>query len=121
MKSPWLTTVVSRQPELTLNRPIDWFGGVTVSPTLWSVERRSAKLWMSTESDRMVGLRYAHPDGTESYCYNTKFADVRWQTGPTVHTSTMGELEILLPAPSSGIPLHPTEDWTQKQGDYFSG
>ena len=68
----------------------------------------------------MVGLRYAHPDGTESFCYNTKFADVRWRVDQEEHSSQMGELEVLLPSPCAGVPLHPAEGWTQKQGDYFS-
>ena len=66
----------------------------------------------------MVGLRYAHPGGEESYCYNTKFADVEWTTPTDQYTSTLGELEVLTPEPVADIPLHPSPDWTQAQGDY---
>ena len=38
---------------------------------------------------------------------------------PTGHyTSTLGELEVLTPEPVADIPLHPSPDWTQAQGDY---
>ena len=117
-RSPWLSTAVARRPDLSLNRPGAWFGGVEVSPTHWTLVRKNARLQMHTTPTRMVGLRYAHPDGTESYCYNTKFADVSWQVGSDIHTSTMGELEVLTPEPVEDTPLHPTADWSQSLGDY---
>ena len=119
LKSPWLTTLVSTAPDRALNRPGSWFGGVTVSPTHWSVRRRGATLEMATDPERMVGLRYAHPDGTESYCYNTKFARVQWAVDGTTHTSQLGELEVLTPEPVEGIALHPNPEWNQEQGDYI--
>ncbi len=118
VKSPWLSTVVSRNPDLTLNRPTSWFGGVEVTPLSWTLRRPSSTLSMRAVSHRMVGLRYAHPDGEESYCYNTKFADVEWTTPTGHYTSTLGELEVLTPEPVADIPLHPSPDWTQAQGDY---
>ena len=66
----------------------------------------------------MVGLRYAHPNGDESYCYNTKFAEVEWTTSAGRYRSNLGELEVLTPEPVADIPLHPSPDWTQAQGDY---
>ena len=49
---------------------------------------------------------YAHPGGEESYCYNTKFADVERTTPTDQYTSTLGELEVLTPEPVADIPLH---------------
>jgi hypothetical protein len=116
--SPWLSTIVARQPEVNLNRPTDWFGGAEVNPTSWHLHRRRASLEMQVPAHQMVGLRYGHPDGKESYCYNTKFASVRWAVGTTTYTSTMGELEVLTPTPVADIPLHPGPRWSQSQGDY---
>lgn len=118
LKSPWLSTVVARNPEVTLNRPSSWFGGVEVTPLSWTLRRGDSTLSMHAEVSRMVGLRYAHPGGDESYCYNTKFATVEWTTSEACHTSRLGELEVLTPDPVPDIPLHPGPSWTQAQGDY---
>ena len=120
LKSPWLSTVVSRNPTIALNQPNHWFGGVDVTPLSWRLHRSDSTLSMRTEASRMVGLRYAHPSGEESYCYNTKFAEVDWLTPNGQFTSTLGELEVLTPEPVDGIPLHPRKDWTSAQGDYRS-
>ena len=67
-----------------------------------------------------AGLRYAHPDGRESYCYNTKSADVALTAGGRTYTSRQGELEVLFPEPLDGVPLHPTPGWDPGAGDYRS-
>ena len=118
LKSPWLSTVVGRNPDLALNTPSSWFGGVEVTPLSWRLTRGLTTLAMRTGVERMVGLRYAHPNGEESYCYNTKFADVELSTAHGQYRSTLGELEVLTPEPVADIPLHPSPGWTQAQGDY---
>jgi len=71
-------------------------------------ERRGAPLHVRMELDpsHAVGLRYLHPDGQVSYCYNAKDATVVLTRGGHRSTSTAGELEFLFPAPIDGIPLH---------------
>ena len=120
MRSPWLTTVVSRNPHIELNKPTSWFGAVDVGDAHWNVQRKSAHLTMQSTVDKWVGLRSEHPDGAESYCYNTKFARVSWRVGQDEFTSKLGELEILTPTPLPNVQLHPPPNWTQKLGDYFS-
>ena len=118
LKSPWLSTVVGRNPDVALNNPSSWVGGVEVTPLSWKLAKGSTVLSMRTQAKRMVGLRYAHPNGEESYCYNTKFAEVEWTTTGGRYRSNLGELEVLTPDPVADIPLHPSPDWTQAQGDY---
>ena len=72
------------------------------------------------DGSEWVGLRYRHPDGKASYCYNTKFADVRLRVGQQTHTSRCGELEILLPEPRAEVRLHPHPDWVPADGIYRS-
>ncbi len=116
--SPWLSTLVARNPDHDLNGLGHWFGGARVGPDFWTLRAGGCSLQMRCEASTYVGLRYAHPDGSESYCYNTKFADVHWSTPKNQHTSSMGELEILTPTPLPEIPLHPTVDWDPGQGPY---
>jgi len=123
--SPWLTAVVARGPDLARNGLRHWLGAGTVEPGRWAVSwpgphRRRASLEMRTDPAAYAGLRYAHPDGRESYCYNTKFADVTWTVGATSATSRCGELEVLYPQPLSGMPVHPAPGWTASDGDYRS-
>jgi hypothetical protein len=118
LQSPLLSTVVARGPDLELNRPAHWFGGATVTPTSWTFEHGDNKLEMNAVHSQYVGLRYTHPNGRESYCYNTKFAEVKWTVGDKHFTSTLGELEVLFPEPLEGVPLHPTPDWDPGKGDY---
>jgi hypothetical protein len=75
----------------------------------WRVTIGSARgpLEVDWELDpgQTAGLRYVHPDGKVSYCYNTKFATVRARFGEVVLTSGQGELEFLTPEPTPGIDL----------------
>ncbi|MCB9688875.1 MAG: hypothetical protein H6735_27790, partial [Alphaproteobacteria bacterium] len=123
--SPWLTVVVGRRPEIRRNRLRHWLGAGEVSTDAWvvrwpGVHRRRASLEMRCDPSTYAGLRYLHPDGRESYCYNTKFADVRWSVGSETWTSRCGELEVLVPEPLPQIPLHPTPGWDGREGDYRS-
>ena len=121
--SPWLSSLVVRDPDLERNHLLHWLARTEVSHERWSVRwpRRlgpSVALTLTAPRDSYVGLRYAHPGGAESYCYNTKFADVRLEVGREAWTSRCGELEVLFPEPLDGVALHPSPDWTQ--GDYRS-
>jgi len=118
--SPWLSTVVGRAPDHDLNRLQHWFGGTEVNGDSWQLTKGPCALRMTCDPSTYVGLRYLHPDGTESYCYNTKFADVRLYTRQGVPSSSMGELEILTPQPMPEIPLHPPMDWSRDAGPYRS-
>ena len=118
IKSPWLSTTISRNPDLELNRPQHWFDHATLTPSSWTLKGKGYGLEMNAQAEQMVGLRYQHPNGTESYCYNTKFAAVTWHVGEDTFQSTKGEFESLFPTPVKGIPLHPSADWDQTQGDY---
>jgi hypothetical protein len=123
--SPWLTGVVGTGPDIERNRLRHWLGAGSVAPERWSARwrgprRRQAELVMTTDPSGYAGLRYAHPDGRESYCYNTKFADVSWTVDDRRYTSRCGELEVLFPEPLPGIDLHPAPGWTAADGDYRS-
>lgn len=122
--SPWLTAVVGHSPDITKNRLRHWLGAGTVTLDRWTAQWSrpggGVRLDMSTSVQAYAGLRYVHPDGRESSCYNTKFADVVYEVGRERFTSRCGELEVLLPEPAPGIPLHPSPDWDRSQGDYAS-
>jgi hypothetical protein len=123
--TPWLTSVVSRRPDLDRTALRCWFGAGTVTPTTWTARwsaphLRRAELMMTADPASYAGLRYVHPDGRESYCYNTKFARVTLRVGGQVHTSRQGELEVLFPEPLPEIALHPTPGWDFAAGDYRS-
>ena len=123
--SPWLTAVVGAGPDIERNRLRHWLGAGEVSPGRWAarwggLRRRRAELVMTADPAGYAGLRYAHPDGRESYCYNTKFADVSWTVDEQRYTSRCGELEVLFPEPLPDVPLHPAPGWTAADGDYRS-
>lgn len=120
--SPWLTAVVGRAPDVHKNRVRHWLGAGDVALDRWTAHwrRGGVRLEMSCDPADYTGLRYLHPDGRESFCYNTKFAQVRWEVGDQAFTSRCGELEVLLPEPAPDIPLHPSPDWDPSQGDYTS-
>lgn len=124
--SPWLSSVVGRNPSVHRNAVRDWMAASpVVTNTSWSLawtspRRGTTSLSMTANPEGYAGLRYEHPDGRFSYCYNTKFADVRWEVGAQTLTSRCGELEILTPEPIDDIALHPSTDWEASQGDYRS-
>ncbi|MBX2802989.1 MAG: hypothetical protein KTR31_35225 [Myxococcales bacterium] len=126
MITPWLTVVVGRNPDVYRNRPRDLWRASTITAHGWRASfgrglRVPAQLCLQARPDQFVGLRYLHPDGATSYCYNTKFAEVRWAVGRRAFDSRCGELELLGPDPMPGVVLHPDPDWSQADGDYFSG
>ena len=118
LKSPWLSTTIARNPDHDFNQPNRWFDDVTLTPTSWTLQGSNHCLHMQTQPEHMVGLRYAHPNGNESYCYNTKFASVLWEVGGSKFQSNKGEFESLFPDPVANIKLHPTPGWDPSQGDY---
>ncbi len=81
---------------------VDWPVWVASAPT------RGPRVQLRMELDPVhtAGLRYLHPDGTVSYCYNAKDADVVLRRGGQRLRSRLGELEFLFPDPVPGIPLH---------------
>lgn len=121
--SPWLSAVVCRNPFARNNGIRHLLTRTEVRPWQWSIgwsrlHRGSLQLELAAPAERFVGLRYAHPDGSESCCYNTKFAVGVLQAGGAEHTTRTGELELLFPEPQPGVPLHPSPGWTQRDGDY---
>jgi hypothetical protein len=122
--SPWLTSVVGRSPDVAKNRLRHWLGSGTVALDRWTARwprpGGGVRLEMTTAPEAYAGLRYVHPDARESFCYNTKFADVIWEVERRRFTSRCGELEVLFPEPAPGIRLHPSPDWDASQGDYAS-
>ena len=122
-RSPWLSTIVARNPLVRNNGLRHWLTRTEVQPGHWSVgwtrlHRGAMQLEMGAPPERFVGLRYGNPDGTETCCYNTKFAVTAFQAGKSMHTSRHGELEFVFPEPLKGIPLHPSPDWSSRDGDY---
>jgi hypothetical protein len=120
--SPWMSGVVYRDAARAVdhNRKRDWFARAVVEPRRWVLPYRDFSLEMDGGSEAYAGLRYRHPDGKESYCYNTKFAVVKVRDGDRVVTSQAGEHEVLYAHPLPAVPLHPSESWTQSDGDYQS-
>lgn len=121
--TPWLTSVVGEGPRLRRNQLHRMVGASTVTDTSWEARwrgRAPARLRFTSAPHAFVGLRYRHPDGAASYCYNTKFAHVEYDVEGRAHRSSQGELEILRPHPRDDIPLHPDPDWRAADGDYRS-
>lgn len=123
--SPWLSSVVCRNPFARNNGLRHLLTRTDVRPWQWSIgwtrlHRGALQLELAAPAERFVGLRYAHPDGSESYCYNTKFAVGVLEAGGQQHTTRMGELELLFPTEQAGVALHPTAGWSQGDGDYRS-
>jgi len=118
--SPWLSLAVLRfaRHELSFNQPRAWITpSAVVDFPRWQVTFRGADYVLRTSweapPETFVGLRYLHPDGKVSYCYNSKFASVRAELIPRTESGrgvTMngrnGELEFLFPQPLADIPLH---------------
>jgi hypothetical protein len=112
VKSPWLSMAVLRADEREYGfRSLRHFvtRHAVVELPRWRVslgsERGALVTEWSLDPEQTVGLRYLHPDGKVSYCYNTKFAEVRVGFGDLQLTSDQGELEFLYAQPVDGIPL----------------
>ncbi len=116
--SPWLSAAVGRRAgrDLEWNRPLGWLArGSSVDFPRWRLRlsqggSRLEADWEANPAD-LAGLRYFHPDGRVSYCYNTKYArlDVRLTESDGRQarlSSRAAELEFLYPEPVPGIPLH---------------
>lgn len=116
--SPWLSAGVGRRggADLEWNRPLGWLArGSRVEFPRWRLRlaRGASRLAADFEASPadLAGLRYFHPDGRVSYCYNTKYARLDAQIteadGRVVRrASRSAELEFLFPDPLPGIPLH---------------
>jgi hypothetical protein len=115
--SPWLSAAVLQLPkgELRCNQPWKWANRTArVGFPSWKVSFTHPTGYIRTrwtlDPEDVAGLRYLHPDGHVSYCYNTKFAhlELDLKRGPhrTRRTSSKAELEFLTPSPIPGIPLH---------------
>ena len=120
--SPWLSNLVYRGEGRTLavNRLRHWVNRqVEVTDARWRLPSKALDLVMEADPSSYAGLRYRHPNGDESYCYNSKFANVTVKAGDVLHTSSCGELEILTPEPLANVPLHPDPSWDGSE-DYYS-
>jgi hypothetical protein len=116
--SPWLSVAVLRLPRAELRtpgNPYRWLNPTaTVDFPTWACTFRhqagTARARWSLDPEDVAGLRYLHPDGRVSYCYNTKFATLQLELdrrGAREHrVSRLAELEFLTPSPIPGIPLH---------------
>jgi hypothetical protein len=115
--SPWLSAGVLRLPksELAYNQPWRWMNRTAhVDFPSWSCTFRNstsaARARWTLDPEDVVGLRYLHPSGRVSYCYNTKYAtlelDLERQGLREQRVSHLAELELLTPTPIPGIPLH---------------
>jgi hypothetical protein len=96
-----LRTAVTRQADIN-------FPGWAV--TLKSGKKRLDTKW-SLDPEQCIGLRYLHPDGKVSYCYNTKFAHLTANVDGRELTSDRAELEFLFAHPIPGLPLHGDESF----------
>lgn len=115
--SPWLSAGVLRLPksEIPFNQPWRLVNRTAqVDFPSWSCTFRSSESavrarWTLDPED-VAGLRYLHPDGRVSYCYNTKYATLELETERRGirerRVSHLAELEFLSPTPIPGIPLH---------------
>ena len=113
LRSPWLTLLGGLDEGIPYGRGsalgalrsagrVDWPVWVAAAPTT----RGRARLRMHLDPAHAAGLRYLHPDGALSYCYNVKDAAVVLHRAGRHHTSRFGELEFLFPEPIEGVPLH---------------
>lgn len=113
VKTPWLSGGILRRDgrqqdfnrlrhSLTRDATVEW--------PRWAVSLRAKHRTLhaewSLDPEQTIGLRYLHPDGQLSFCYNTKFANVNLRLGGTELNSTQGELEFLFADAVPGIPLH---------------
>jgi hypothetical protein len=113
VRSPWLTLLRGLEEGSPYGRGTVWAmlqnSGEVAWPRwiAWGGGRHGGlRLEMRLDPDHVAGLRYLHPDGAVSYCYNAKDAAVNLVRGGVRHTSRAGELEFLVPDPVEGIALH---------------
>lgn len=120
--TPYLSSLVYRGDRaIDRNRVRDWIRrDAVVEPRRWYLPYRDLTLEMTGEPGEYAGLRYHHPGGAESYCYNNKLARVTVTAAGTTYTSRCGEHEVLYPEPLPDVPLHPSAGWSQRDGDYRS-
>ena len=119
-QSPMLSLAVGRLrgqgDDLAFNAPRRWWNrSARVVFPEWSVtyEGPAGRLrteW-SLDPAEVAGLRYLHPDGKVSYCYNTKYARLRAELEPAPGGTGGGwktdeaELEFVQEQPIPGLPL----------------
>lgn len=115
--SPWLSSAILRLPksEVRFSKPWKWINSsALVDFPSWSCTFETGGTTVNShwtlDPEDVAGLRYLHPDGRLSYCYNTKFARLRVTMerhgNKDQRTTTQAELEFLTPTPIPGIPLH---------------
>lgn len=119
LTSPWLSMAVLRgaEREWRLNQPDAWITrSAVVAFPRWQVTFGGLDYLLRTTweapPETFVGLRYRHPGGKVSYCYNSKFAAVQAKLTPrgasgkdVVLTGQNGELEFLFSEPIEGVAL----------------
>ncbi len=115
--SPLLSVSVLRLPktEIPFADPWRWINSTAqVDFPTWSCTFRHGDSTLRSrwtlDPEDVAGLRYLHPDGHVSYCYNTKYAeldlDLERREGRERRSSKLAELEFLTNSPIPGIPLH---------------
>jgi hypothetical protein len=85
--TPWLSAIVGHAPEVRRHRMRHWLAPTDVALDRWSLRTGPVRVEMTADPATYVGLRYEHPDGRESYCYNTKFAAVSYEVEGRRYTS----------------------------------
>ena len=116
VKSPWLSggvlRIAGKQQNFNGLRHLVTRDAVVDLPE-WRVTLKDKGKSLETvwrlDPAQTIGLRYLHPDGKVSFCYNTKFADLRIRRGALELTSDQAELEFLYAEPIPGIPLYGEE------------
>lgn len=114
IRSPWLTLLRGLRDGQPYGKGTIWASlrqaGDVDFPrwTAWGGGRGEVRTRLEMELDptHTAGLRYLHPDGKVSYCYNAKDASVDLLLDRERFTSRYGELEFLFPEPIDGIALH---------------
>jgi len=115
--SPLLSAAVLREGEreVPFNVPRTWWNRrVTVAFPQWQATFqahgvRLQSTWSLDPADA-AGLHYLHPDGTLSYCANSKYARARFVITEGEHERVVetdsAELEFLTPEPLPGVVYH---------------
>ena len=129
VRSPWLTLIRGLEDGVpfgkgSVYRMLAQHGHVAWPEwTAWGGTRGASRtrLEMELDPDHVAGLRYLHPDGEVSYCYNAKDARVHFMRHREVHTSSAGELEFLVPEPIPEIELHGHDSLEALRADATAG